>query len=221
MNKKFNILIHLNLLKNKKEFDKDNFRPISVSNVLAQILERIVLMKRKAIEKTSKFQFKQRMSTMHPLLLLKELIAKHQKERIPLYIASLDSEKAYDSVWRDGMFFKLREAMDPIFWVILKDFYDKSDGVFKINGKTDPDVIKVSRGVKQRGVLSPKLFNFFIDELIEEIIQLGFGCKIMDKRVPIMGYCDDTMLIESPINRLEKKVECCEKYSMKGYYGIM
>jgi hypothetical protein len=38
-------------------------------------------------------------------------------------------------VWRDGIFFKLVEIIKPQFWIILKDYYDKSDGVLKLNGK--------------------------------------------------------------------------------------
>ena len=82
---------------------------------------------------------------------------------MPFYIAMLDSEKAYDSVWRDGIFFKLMRKIDAQFWISLKDFYSKSDGIFKINGIIDESVVNINRGVKQGGVLSPKLFNYFIN----------------------------------------------------------
>ena len=75
------------------------------------------------------------MLPLHPLFLVKELIHKNIKEETPLYIASLDSEKAYDSVWRDGIFFELIEFIRPHFWLILKDYYGKSDGILKINGQ--------------------------------------------------------------------------------------
>ena len=51
--------------------------------------------------------------------MLKEIINKYSEEKMPLYIASLDSEKAYDSIWRDGLFFKLIGIIDHQFWVIL------------------------------------------------------------------------------------------------------
>ncbi len=79
----------------KKEFDTNNFRPISVSNIFAQILEKVILENCSNLLKTSNLQFgfKQQMSTLHPLFLLKELIHKHIKKETPLYIAFLDSEK--------------------------------------------------------------------------------------------------------------------------------
>ena len=108
------------------------------------------------------------MSTMHPLFLLKETIHNHLEEDMPLYIASLDSEKTYDSIWQDGLFLKLIKAIDPQFWLILRDYYSKSDGVFKINGVINSSIVKITRGVKQGGVISPRLFKF-INELIEII----------------------------------------------------
>ncbi len=74
-------------------------------------------MKCKKLENTSEFQFgyKQQMSTLHPLFLLKELIHKHVEEKMPLDKAMLDSEKSYDSVWRDGIFFKLIGKIDSQF----------------------------------------------------------------------------------------------------------
>ena len=76
--------------KNKKEFDKDNYRPISISNVIAQILEKVILLKCKILFKSDdlQFGFKQNMSTIHPLFLMKEVINNHIEEKEPLYIAS-------------------------------------------------------------------------------------------------------------------------------------
>ena len=55
------------------------------------------------------FGFKDAVSTHKPIFLLKELINKYVKEKSPLYIACLDAEKAYDSVCRDGIFFKIKK----------------------------------------------------------------------------------------------------------------
>ena len=203
--------------KTKKTFEVNNYRPISVSNVLAQILEKVILLKCSKLYNSSilQFGFKKSVSTMHPLFLLKELMHKHKKEKSPLYIAFLDSEKAYDSVWRDGIFVKLLEEIEPQFWLVLREYYNQSDGVFKINGDLEREVIKITRGVKQGGVLSPQLFNFFINDLLCQIQTLGYGCKISEVRIPIMGYCDDTTLLATVLQHLSKLIEFCEQFSKK------
>jgi hypothetical protein len=99
--------------------------------VIAQILEKVILRKCKILFKSDdlQFGFKQNMSTIHPLFLMKEVINNHIEEKEPLYIASLDSEKAYDSVWRDGIYFKLIGVITAQFWLLVKEYYEKSDGL--------------------------------------------------------------------------------------------
>ena len=93
--------------KNETRFNANNYRPISVSNVIAQILEKVILLNNPIFKTISNMQFgfKNAVSTHQPIFLLKELINKYVKEKSPLYFGSLDAEKAYDSVWRDGIFF--------------------------------------------------------------------------------------------------------------------
>jgi hypothetical protein len=51
-----------------------------------------------------------------------------------LYIACLDSEKAYDSVWKAGLFYKLMNNITNQIWFISKQNYKQSIGFFKIDG---------------------------------------------------------------------------------------
>jgi len=68
------------------------------------------------------------------------------------------------------------------------------------------------------GVLSPQLFNFFINGLFEKIKSLGIGCKVENIKVLIMGFCDDTVLMATLISHLRKLIEECENYSKKWAY---
>ena len=124
------------------------------------------------------------LSTYQPIFLLKETVNKYKKSKSPLYIASLDAEKAYDSLWRMGLFYKLKDKMDENLWLILMSYYEKSDGIIKFNS-TGECLININSGVKQGGVLSPFLFNYFINELIEKVINEEGGCKIGDIKTSI------------------------------------
>jgi len=155
------------------------------------------------------------MSTLHPLFLLKESINKYKMEEKPLYIACLDSEKAYDSVWRAGLFYKLMNNITNQFWYISRQYYNQSIGYFKIDGIMEEEEIVIERGVKQGGVLSPQLFNFYINDLLERIQNTGLGIRCGNTNLPIMGYCDDMQILANLISELQKLVDMCNEYSKK------
>jgi hypothetical protein len=76
--------------------------------------------------------------------------------------------------------------------------------ISKINGILSDEIIEISSGVKQGGVLTSQLFKFFINELFKKIKNLVIGCKIENIKVPIMGFCDDTVLMAALISHLRK-----------------
>ncbi len=61
---------------------------------------------------------------------------------------------------------------------MLKIYYDKLSCKIKSNNKL-LNLFKLERGVKQEGVLSGSLFNYFINDLIEECCQSGAVLNLM------------------------------------------
>ena len=52
-----------------------------------------------------------------------------------------------------------------------------------------------SNGIKQGGVLSPLLFNVYLDELILLLWEQGVGCHMNDMFVGAFCYADDVTLL--------------------------
>ena len=50
----------------------------------------------------------------------------------------------------------------------------------------------MSNGVCQGGILSPILFNIYVDDLSAKLINLKIGCKINDVYVNRLMYADDS-----------------------------
>ena len=110
----------------KKTDDKNNIRPISISNCFSQIFEKIILQKSPLLLKMHKnqFGFKRHTSCNHAIFVTKETILNYIEKQSSCKIASLDAEKAFDKVWRDGMFLKLIGKLDLDIWLVLKKYYD-------------------------------------------------------------------------------------------------
>ena len=64
------------------------------------------------------------------------------------------------------MLYKLIYQVAKQYWFLTHKYLNQSVGFFKIDGIIDSEEIKINRGVKQGGVLSPQLFNFFINEML-------------------------------------------------------
>ena len=212
----FNVSIIRPIIKDhgKSSEDVGNLRPISVSNTLSQIFERILMNKMPELHRThrNQFGFKRSISTTHALFTFKETVVKYVEGDTQCHVVSLDAEKAFDKVWRAGLFHKLKEKnIDLNTLKILKKYYDASQGMIKLNGIIS-NRFYINCGVKQGGILSPFLFNFFINDLIEECVNKNIGARFEELNLSIIVYCDDILLI-SPIEKhLQMLLDICGAY---------
>ena len=53
----------------------------------------------------------------------------------------------------------------------------------------------IEQGVRQGGIISPFLFNFYIDKVINNISSLKVGCKLGFIRTNIILYAYDVILL--------------------------
>ena len=113
----------------------------------------------------------------------------------------------------NGTFFKLKDSIPVIFWRTLYNYYNSSNIVVKLgNEVTNP--FKITDGVKQGGILSPYLFNFYVNEMILACTDLNIGCKIGNLNVTIVSYCDDIVLLSPTKSSLQKLLDKCNEYGL-------
>ena len=79
----------------------------------------------------------------------------------------------------------------------------------------------VSFSVLQRGsMLSPYIFNIFIDELMENLESCPYGIRIGSLSLNTAGYADDITLIASTVTDLQQLVNICYHYSCKWRFAF-
>ena len=61
----------------------------------------------------------------------------------------------------------------------------------------------IEKGVRQGGILSPFLFNFYINSIIEEVLSTEVGCMIGMTRCNILAYADDVVLLAPSVSHME------------------
>ena len=110
----------------------------------------------------------------------------YNRSKSSLYAVSLDCQKAFDKVWRAGIFHKLIGKIDKFAWRAIISYYNKSMIVVKLN-KLISTTYKTSEGCKQGGVLSSFLFNYFINGMLEECLDSNLGAKIGKTNLSIIA----------------------------------
>jgi hypothetical protein len=65
----------------------------------------------------------------------------------------------------------------------------------------------------QGGVMSPILFNIYIDELFIKLRVAAFGCHIGHIFCGALGYADDVILLAPTLYSLRSMLQICENFS--------
>ena len=194
----------------------EDFRPISVSNIFSNIYEMILLDKMEHLFKfnNKQFGYKANTSCKHASFIINETLSYHKKGGSPCYVISLDMKKAFDRMWRDGLFKKLMNNIEQPIWRALYNYYSSSKGRVKINNELSEE-FTIKEGVKQGGILSPYLFNYFMNELLNESDKSNIGATINNINVSLISYCDDLVILSPVVNHVIHILKLCEDYAEK------
>ena len=129
-----------------------------------------------------------------------------------VFAAFLDCTKGFDKIDHNGLYLKLMDRNVPLcFLNIMIYWYSNLMAYCKWNGAVSPEFDVVS-GVKQGGVLSPKLFALYLDDLIQLLRKSGCGCHIVDLFIAAILYADDLALIAPNRSSLQKLIDICTCY---------
>jgi hypothetical protein len=130
-----------------------------------------------------------------------------------MHVCLLDLKQAYDTVDRSLLWRDLRDKYDFQPWLIdiLKVLFDNNCSILTIQGQHSRE-IRNNRGLLQGSVLSPILFNFYINSLLE---QLGHheGITIHGIHRNHLAYADDIILMSKSMDNLQRLIKTCEIWS--------
>ena len=118
--------------------------------------------------------------------------------------------KAFDNVKQSVLFWKLIDKGIPsIVLRLLLNMYVKQTANVRWNGNLSK-TFKINNGLKQGGVLSPRLYCIYTDSLFSVLRQKKTGCWIEGKFLGILGYADDLLLLAPSYDGLKEMIKTCE-----------
>jgi hypothetical protein len=87
-------------------------------------------------------------------------------------------------------------------------WYEQSVAIVKWNGQFS-EMVKLTHGVRQGGVLSPILFALVVDDMLVKLNSSGLGCKLFDFPVVALMYADDILLITASVSLMQELICLC------------
>jgi hypothetical protein len=149
------------------------------------------------------------------VLVLKTLIDVYKLKRKPIFACFIDFRKAYDSVWREGLFFKLIiNGCSKNFIRIMLSMYSSVNTSVKLREGITP-FFKSYVGVKQGCNLSPTLFNLFINDIPNMFDSSCAPVNFGDTDLSCLLYADDLVIFSESKSGLQNCLIKFQSYTKR------
>lgn len=172
-----------------------------MANLFEKVLLKLITSQHNEAEE--QFGFKGESSCAHAIAVLKMLIKLCGLRRKTCYICALDASKAFDKVERTRLWNKLFDAKicSAVIFAIIA-YYDSLKLQVQ-NGNEKSEYFETSVGVRQGGIMSPKLYNMYSNKLIRVVNDTRTGIEITNRNLGILMYADDLTLTADTKEKLQ------------------
>ena len=147
--------------------DCSNYRGLSLLDVASKIFAKILLARfnkhvANVVLPESQCGFRADRSTADMIFVCRQLLEKSREQRVPLSIAYVDLQEAFDTVNREALLQVVKRfGCPPIFVSMLRALHTGTVATV-VSGSSSSEPFPVTVGVKQGCVLAPVLFNVYL-----------------------------------------------------------
>ena len=199
------------IYKNKGDAsDPENYRPITLLSCLGKLFTALLserlnsYVEENLILKENQAGFRKDYSTMDHIFVLHALTQLLKFEKKKLFCSFIDFSKAFDSVWRVGLWRKLlREDVNGDFFRVIYNIYNNIKSCVSVNSESS-SFFMTNCGVRQGDNLSPILFSMFLNDLEDHMVADNLDGITLDfntddlfiyTQLYILLYADDTIIL--------------------------
>ena len=164
--------------------------------------------------------FRSGRSCIDNVFTLNEIVQGRLRENKVTYAFFLDIQKAFDTVWHQGLWYRLWElGVRGRMWRVIKRMYQVTKSSVLLDGEIS-NQFDISQGVAQGCSLSPILFSVFINDLLNEVEKSGSGISISeDCKVGGLMFADDFVGLAGDKDDLQKLIDVvyafCKKWRLR------
>lgn len=168
-----------------------SYRPISLLVTMSKVLEGIFMLRLKSVIvknntlRNEQFGFRDGHTTQQQVIRVTEHISKHFNWHKHTGAVLLDVEKAFDSVWINGLIRKIESQGIPIELIAFIASYLSNRSFYVSVNDYKSQKMPIKAGVPQGSILGPTLFSLYINDMPKS------------SKVDIGVYADDTVFYTS------------------------
>ena len=199
----WNTSLMTTLHKKGDRYDPNNFRSICVGSNLGKVFSDISLQRLIAYrnihcrDPPNQLGFVRNAQTSDHILTLSSIVDKYcKKSKKKLYTCFVDYRKAFDTVCREALLYKLSQlGVKGKYFACLKHMYENSSTKIKLIKKLS-EKIDILVGTEQGHVMSPELFKIFILGLTELLNEHLENCPELNGfSINHLLWADDLVLM--------------------------
>ena len=212
----------VNLFKKGDKEETGNYRGITLLSVVGKVFCKVLnnrlvmhLDKGGALHE-GQAGFRVKRGCVDNIYTLNELVQGRLREGKDTYTFFLDVQKAYETVWRNGLWFKLWEfGVRGEMWRVIKRMYESSKSAVLLDGEQS-EAFDLEQGVAQGCSLSPILFSVFINGLLREVEEADVGVKLSSGgRLGGLLFADDFVGFTESKDQLQRLIDVVYAYCCK------
>ena len=207
----------------------NNYRGITLTSIFSKLYSHILKERLRTWSENnnviddSQSGFRSSKSTSDCIFILQAIMNRQLSNKRKLYCAFIDFKKAFDLVYRNGIWYKLCKIGASLKFVsAVKAIYNSVKVCLKSLGKTS-ECFDSLVGVKQWEPISPLLFILFLYDLSTELdIDTNTG-NVNDELIGLFQtfmllFADDTVLLSESLSELQillnKLSNYCKKWNI-------
>ena len=200
--------------------DPKNYRGITITNCIGKLFNSVINNRLDAhfnsrnIIDECQIGFRKDSRTSDHMFVLKSLINKYTGNGKKLYVCFVDFHKAFDSINHTALLYKLKRCgIGTLMYNVIKDMYVNHSSRLAVKiGNSLSDFFSSNIGVHQGDVLSPNLFNLYINDVVTALNSHCDPVYLNNYKIDCLLYADDLVLLSSSEKGLQESVNVLDKY---------
>lgn len=191
----------------------EEFRGISVNSIFSKLFEHCLLVHLSNIKTSDRqFGFKKGVGCNHAIGKVRKIINYYVNRKSTVNVTIVDLKKAFDKVNIYGLLSLLQSHDVPSKIVkTLENWFSNCSAKVSWNAAFS-ELVDLSAGVRQGGILSPYLFTIYVDRLLIDLGQMQYGCRINYECLNSFMYADDLILLSSSVTDMQKMLDFCQNF---------